>query len=290
MMIGELENFEEFGNGKAQEQDSQNTGAVIRAEDPNGPGRTTTVEPVPVEDRRDQPAGNGQGSNASGANSKATVALKSGPGGEFIGETFEERYRLASIYAASRFLPAAFDTPAKVFTALQFAYELGLRGITALRNIYIVNGTPALWGDLPLAIVRNSGKLKTIKEWTFDADGKEISLENKNIAVEPSGAACQTERHNAGEVSKQTTVFTVADAKTAGVWGVKCWKTYPKRMLQLRARSQNLKDHFGDTLCGAAIAEHDFNVTGNERGEIEVESELSGAAKLNALVKTAGNS
>jgi hypothetical protein len=57
-------------------------------------------------------------------------------------------------------------------------------------------------------------------------------------------------------------------------------------MLQMRARSQNLKDNFGDVLSGVAIAEYDFNTTGNEKGEAFVESETlprTGAATLNAM-------
>jgi hypothetical protein len=209
--------------------------------------------------------------------------------GALVAKTFEERWRMARVIAASGLVPQGLNTPEKVFTALQFAHELGLKGgYTALGNIYVVNGKPSLWGELPLILARKSGKLASIKEWVFDANGKEICPENHNLKAEIDGAACKTVRKDGDATSELTTWITVDEAKKAKLWDKAIWKNYPRRMLQCRARAQNLKDGFGDALNGSAIAEYEHNVGFNAKGEIYVESDQSTAAsKLNSLVGAA---
>lgn len=207
--------------------------------------------------------------------------------GVIIGGSFEDQYRLARLYCASRMLPAAFDTPEKVFTAMQFAYELGLKGITAMRNICVINGTPSLWGDLPLALVKRSGKLKVIKEWTTDEEGKEICPENNNIAAEPKVAYCRTVRKDDETENEVTTWFSQDDSRKAGLLGnakKEIWTKYMRRMLQMRARGQNLKDNFGDVLMGAAIAEYDHNAVVDTEGKVldsDVRETKNVAAEIN---------
>lgn len=198
--------------------------------------------------------------------------IEAAESGVIVGATFDDQYRLARVYHASRMLPQAFDTPEKVFAGMQFAYELGLKGITAMRNICVINGTPSLWGDLPLALVKRSGKLKAIKEWTTDESGKEISPENNNVSAMPAAAYCRTMRKDGEFENEVTTWFTLDDAKKAGLYGnpkKEIWAKYLRRMLQMRARGQNLKDNFGDILMGAAIAEYDHNaVVDTETGRV----------------------
>lgn len=193
---------------------------------------------------------------------KVTVALqpiKAKDSGVIVGASHDEQFRLARLYCASGLVPKDLNTPEKVFTALQFIYELGLKGITSLRNVCVINGVPSLFGDLPLAICKRSGNMKEFREWIFDKDMKEISVSNGNIDAEIHGAACRSVRRDDGNVVE--TWFTMAEAKNAGLFekSQSIWKKYKRRMIQMRARSQNLKDNFGDCLYGSAIAEYDFN-------------------------------
>ena len=52
-----------------------------------------------------------------------------------------------------------------------------------------------------------------------------------------------------------TGTFSKQDAMAAGLWGRNAWKTYPNRMLQVRARSFAIRDAFPDALMGLAVAE-----------------------------------
>ena len=165
-------------------------------------------------------------------------------------------------------------------TAMQFALELGLKPLTALRQIAVVQGTPSLFGDLPLSLCFASGLVETINEFLVDKDGKEISVANGNTLAEAVGAVCQMRRK--GDPNQIERFFTLEDAKRAGLGNSPTWKAYPKYMLKYRARSQALKDKFPDALNGVSIAEYDFNSKPAEDAPaIETTArEVGGAAAL----------
>lgn len=210
--------------------------------------------------------------------SSTTVAVKADKDGLLVGTNIDEQWRLAKAYHASGMLPKQFNSPEKILIGMQFAYELGLKPLTAMRQIAVINGTPSMYGDLPLAVCRGSGKLEVFREYFIDVKGKRISEANGNVLAEVFGAVCETKRKDFAE--PVVTMFTVHDAQKAGLWGKNVWAVYPKRMLQMRARSQNLKDNFSDMINGLAIAEYDFNVTGQEIEAGVVHAPTAGSPKL----------
>ena len=181
-------------------------------------------------------------------------------------------FREATMMIQSGLLPSRFKTPQQVMTAYRFAKETGLQPLTAMRQMAVINGTPSFYGDLPLSIVLNSGKLESIDEYLITQEYTRISLENKNLHEEPWACVCRVKRKGDPEVCER--FFSVKDAHNAGLGKSIVWKSYLARMLTYRARSQALKDKFSDCLNGVAIAEYDFNVTENE-DKSEVVSEVS---------------
>jgi len=174
---------------------------------------------------------------------------------------------LAKWVNSMQMAPKGFDSPQKVALGIMFAQSLGLHPLLSLGQMFILNGVPNIYGDLPLSLVRRSGLLADFKEeYLRDKDGNII------------GARCTSKR---GEMV-HTTEFTIEDAKTAGLWGkAGPWKQYPKRMLKLRTRSENLKDQFGDILQGIPIMEYDGDRVEKEVGPKQntagaLESELMG--------------
>ena len=66
-------------------------------------------------------------------------------------------------------------------------------------------------------------------------------------------AVCIAKRHGSAPVTAR---FSVMDAKRAGLWTkAGPWQTYPRRMLQMRARSFALRDAFHDVLKGLISVE-----------------------------------
>jgi hypothetical protein len=192
--------------------------------------------------------------------------------GEMQPKTFEEQQVMAFTYLRSKMLPASFDTVEKVLTGMQFVSELGLKSLTALRQTYIVNGTPNLFGDLPLALARRTGKLEYFEEFLFNDKLEKICLENKNINDPVYGAVCRITRKGEATIEK---IFTVADAVTAGLFlkddkgnfypnpKKDTWCKYPKIMLMYRARAAALKVAFADILNGVGILEYDTDIIGD---------------------------
>lgn len=176
---------------------------------------------------------------------QARSVIQAAESGVLVGGTFEEQYRLAKAYSASGLMPKALNTPEKVLVALQMCRELNLPAMTSIGKIMVLNGTPSIFGELPLALVYRSGLLESILEMNLLAEGGAVI-----------GVQCLTKRKGmSGTVGRE---FTIEDAKNAGLWGKPGpWTQYPKRMLQLRARAWNLKDVFPDILMGVGIAEYD---------------------------------
>lgn len=208
-------------------------------------------------------------------------------GGALTFHNIESLQRLTQYLHASRMLLKQYDTPEKIGTGIQYAVQLGFRDtwLLALRQIAVINGTPSMFGDLPLALVRSSGQLEVFEEFLVDKEGKRICLENKNISVEFYAAVCRLKRK--GYEESPPVFFTVDDAKKAGVWGKNVWLVYPKRMIQMRTRSIALKDNFADILNGMSIGEYDHNTVIERVVESEVTDAptegLTGSAKLAAL-------
>lgn len=173
------------------------------------------------------------------------------------------QYRLAALYYKSKMLPARFTSPEQVLTAMHFALEhFAHTPLTALRQIAVIEGTPCMFGDLPLAKVLQSGKMESKKEYFVDTKWLPITPENKNMGADAHAAVCETWRVVPGKDSiHHVTSFSVDDAKKADLWGKKVWAKYPKDMLRYKARGRNLKDQFADALNGVAQGEFDHDMT-----------------------------
>ena len=171
----------------------------------------------------------------------------------------EEAHRYAAYVVKSDLAPKHFDSAEKVMIAMQTARELGLPALTSLRQMYLVNGSVSLFGDLPLALVRKSGHLEYIKEMHLDSNNMEITPFNSNLDAECETAVCILKRKGEPEISRS---FTWKEAVSAGLTRTKygekeTYKNYRKRMLQMRARTWALKDLFSDVLMGIGVEEYD---------------------------------
>lgn len=160
-----------------------------------------------------------------------------------VPQNIEQVFRLARAIKVANFAPKSYKTEEEVAVAIMHGLEVGLTPMAALQSIAVINGTPTIWGDGALALVRASGVLVNFKEWM---DGET--------------AYCQAQRRDQAEPITRS--FSVADAKTAKLWGKRGrdgqdtpWITYPARMLAMRARSWCLRDGFADVLRGLKMRE-----------------------------------
>lgn len=176
-----------------------------------------------------------------------------------VPHTFDETYRLAKAIATAGWAPKSYladpkkpdqgYSAEKISLGILHGMEVGLTPMMALQSIAVINGTPSLWGDGALAVVRASGLLLSlVEEPIMDAEGKKVA-----------GYRCTAVRRNQPEPITRT--FTTADAEKAGLLGKPGpWQDYRARMLQMRARAFVLRDGFSDALRGLSIAEEAMDI------------------------------
>jgi hypothetical protein len=134
------------------------------------------------------------------------------------------------------------NTPEVALIRLQAGLELGLTPIWSLTNIMVTNGRPSVWGDALLGLVLQHPDCQDVIE-TFTGTGDDLT------------AVCEV--HRRGRLPIKRT-FSVNDAKRAGLHGKNVHNAYPKRMLQMRARSWACRDAFADALRGLAVVEDNY--------------------------------
>lgn len=169
--------------------------------------------------------------------------------------SLKEAMELSEIMANSEMVPKDFQgKPGNVLVAVQMGLEIGLPPTQALQNIAVINGRPAIWGDAALAIVRGHPRFESISE-TLDDQAMVATCTIKRKGEQP-----------------HTVTFSRADAEFAGLWTKPGpWKQYPKRMLQMRARSFAIRDVFPDALKGIYVAEEAQDIPSErDMGQAEV--------------------
>lgn len=155
--------------------------------------------------------------------------------------TLEEAIKYADIISKSGLVPKDYQgKPQDILVAIQWGQEVGLKPLQALQNIAVINGRPSLWGDATLSLVRASGLLEDFRE---DFDERAFT------------STCTAKRK--GQATEIVRTFSRSDAEKAGLWDRNTWKSYPKRMCQMRARAFCLRDGFADVLKGVGVVEEE---------------------------------
>ena len=173
--------------------------------------------------------------------------------------TLNDLWRFAECVKSSGFAPKGYETPEAVFVGVQFGAEIGLTPMQSLQNIAVIQGRPSIWGDAAKALVLSSGLCEGFSE----------KLTGEGDAMV---ATCTVKRKGFDEPIVAS--FSVHDAKRASLWGKQGpWTQYPKRMLQLRARSFALRDGFPDVLKGLSTREEAQDTADHEAVNAVFENE-----------------
>lgn len=155
----------------------------------------------------------------------------------FTPSNFQELERFAGIAAKTSFVPKIYqNNPDNILIAVQMGAELGLAPMQSLQNIAVINGKPSIYGDAMLAVCKASPLCEWVKE--------EIQGDEKEEWI----AICTVKRKGNPEVVSKFSWKEAKDAQLTGKPGP--WLSYPKRMLQMRARGFALRDAFPDLLNG----------------------------------------
>ncbi len=158
---------------------------------------------------------------------------------------FENAWKCAEMISKARCIPKEFQgNPSDILVAIQFGNDLGMKPMTSLQNIMIVNNKPSIYGDAMLAVCMAFPDFIDCIE-TYDSEKQEASCTVKRKGREPV-----------------TRAFNKKMAEAAKLWGKVSstgmpspWVTNPERMLQFRARGFALRDMFPDVLKGMPTVE-----------------------------------
>lgn len=186
-----------------------------------------------------------------GAHHHLIPATTGGRAFSLVPSTMGEAMQMATMIAQSDFAPKDYVGKAgNILIAIQMGLDVGLKPMQALQNIAVINGRPSIWGDAAIALVQNASVLERFHE-TFE--GGEMLLADGKANLEFT-AVCVLKRKGFPDEVRRT--FSIADAIKAGLWSKSGpWQTYPKRMLQMRARAFALRDGAADVLMGLSIVE-----------------------------------
>jgi hypothetical protein len=162
----------------------------------------------------------------------------------------------AKTFLRSGYAPGGMFREDQVITIARAGAELGIPFYAALRSIFIVDGKIALESALMRGLV-----LRKVKGARIDF--LEVSSERCVVEMQRPG----------GRIN--TFVYTIDDAKQAGLLGKSNWKKNPISMLMNRASSIGCKALFADVLLGLGGSDYEFDeyqdMIDNEDEEVKIE-------------------
>lgn len=153
-------------------------------------------------------------------------------------ESIEGAREFCNTLAKTDFVPKAFrGKPDSIMVVGMMGARLGVDVFTAMNGIADINGKPAIYGDLMLAICLNHPAFVDCVEVVEGTPFQDTFR-----------AVCSAVRKGREPVVRS---YSVQEAKEAGLWKkAGPWTTAPARMLQNRARAFALRDAFADALAG----------------------------------------
>lgn len=153
------------------------------------------------------------------------------------------------VYLRSGFLPSSVKTSEQAITIAMKGRELGVPPLQAFAHINIVQGKPVISSELMLALIYKNCP---------EAD---IAFENKDDACLVTAS-----RGRGKPISKF--VFTMDDAKQAGLVGKDNWKKHPQSMLRARVVAAMARAIFPDCIMGCSYTPEEIGADIDENGEI----------------------
>ena len=190
---------------------------------------------------------------------------------DLVPSSIDEAVNLSKLLAQSSLVPTSYkNNVPDIFAAIAWGSEVNMKPMQALQGICVINGKPSIYGDAAIAMCLASGLLEDIEE----------TIDDK---LDGGTAICKVKR-KAMKTAKVFT-FSMKDASNANLLGRGPWKSYPKRMLQMRARGFALRDMFSDVLRGMITVEEaeDYEAVATKDITPEASKQNKSTNPLNAL-------
>lgn len=149
--------------------------------------------------------------------------------------------QLAKALTTTTFVPATFKgNAADATAAILMGDELGLSPLAALRSIYVVHGTPALYARSMVALAQSQGH----QVWT------EATSDQKVVVCGRRRGSDKVERAE----------WTMARAQKAGYTSNKKYASNPQEMLYSKAAGEVVRKIAADALAGVPFSVEDLEL------------------------------
>jgi hypothetical protein len=173
-------------------------------------------------------------------------------------ETLHGAWIMASVYAKSPMVPKDYiGKPHNIMIAWDLGLSLGFTPMQCLQSIAVIGNRPGVWGDGFLAVCLSSPSYKDHDEYYLvGGERREIihGLHAEELKEPDTKAVCVFTV--AGRERPVGGSFSIGQAQRAGLLGKDSpWRTYPERMLLMRARGFAGRDAFPGQLRGIKTAE-----------------------------------
>ena len=182
------------------------------------------------------------------------VPVMAKSGFSLVAGNFEEAMKIANMLAGSKLVPQQYQGhPEDVLIACSWGESLGLKPLSALNAIAVVNGRPQLFGDALKALIMKHG---TIEENWDNEQGVWTMTAHRKGFPDVTWSYGYNDAIAAGHVSynPQSNTFGLGARKS------EAWVKYTKRMCQLKCRNFVIRDAFPDVIQGIDIEGSDDDV------------------------------
>lgn len=150
-------------------------------------------------------------------------------------------HQLATSLSRTSFVPRHFQgKPEDATAAVLLGDELGLSPISALRSIYVISGTPAMYARTMVALAQAHGH----EVWTESSTDREVVV-------------CGRRK---GSDHVERAVWTIDRARKAGYTSNKKYETDPQAMLYSKAAAEVARKVAADVLSGVPHSVEDLEL------------------------------
>jgi len=171
--------------------------------------------------------------------------------------------RLARALSETQFVPDAMKSVGNATAAILMGDELGLSPLAALRSIYVVHGTPALYARSMVALALSRGHLI----WTEETSDAKVTVCGQR----------------AGSDHVERSEWTMARATKAGYTSNKKYGSNPQEMLYSKAAGEIARKIAPDMLAGIPYSVEDLELS--EPATVTVSREPAASRKVGRAPK-----
>lgn len=192
------------------------------------------------------------------------VAYPTDPtGGRLVAwaEGLQAAHQLGKALCMTSFVPRHFaNKPEETAAAILFGDEIGLSPTQAIRGIYVVSGTPAMYARTMVALVMSHGH----EVWTEEDTPQKVTVSGRRK----------------GSNRVETVTWTTSRARQAGYTSNRRYEQDPQGMLYARASADVARRVAPDVLAGVAYTVEEMEL--DSSAPVAVRSHTQPAVKRTA--------